>query len=273
MAGDWIKMRADLQTHPKVVRIVSALKADKLRVIGGLHAVWCLFDTHSEDGTLDGYTFEAIDNEIRWPGFSAAMSSVDWLSTDGDSSLLPEFDEHNGQSAKRRAQETKRKRDERRAAENGDADRKVSASDADEKRSREEKRREDSSSPSLRSGEEGARPTPGEACKAMKAAGMGSVSPSNQKLIALLDAGITIPELVDAASYAVEHGRPFAYALATAEGRRRDAASTKPLPAAQRGAQTTHDRRAATLAGLTDTGEHHADRDCRTVDVEAHIVA
>lgn len=32
MAGDWIKMRADLHTHPKVVRISSALDADRLRV-------------------------------------------------------------------------------------------------------------------------------------------------------------------------------------------------------------------------------------------------
>jgi triacylglycerol lipase len=31
MAADWIKMRSDLCTHPKVVRIMSALKADKLR--------------------------------------------------------------------------------------------------------------------------------------------------------------------------------------------------------------------------------------------------
>ena len=153
MAGDWIKMRADLQTHPKVVRIASALKADKLRVIGGLHAVWCLFDTHSEDGALDGYTYEVIDDEIRWQGFSAAMDSVGWLSAIGDgSSALPEFDEHNGQSAKRRAQETKRKRDERKAAElAGKGDRNPPASDADkrlaEKRSREEKRREDHSVP------------------------------------------------------------------------------------------------------------------------------
>ena len=47
MAGDWIKMRGDLGTHPKVVRIMSALKADRLRVVGGLHAVWSLFDAHS----------------------------------------------------------------------------------------------------------------------------------------------------------------------------------------------------------------------------------
>lgn len=45
MAGDWIKMRIDLQTHPKVFRMVSALKADRLRIIGGLHIAWSIFDT------------------------------------------------------------------------------------------------------------------------------------------------------------------------------------------------------------------------------------
>lgn len=78
-------------------------------------------------------------------------------------------------------------------------------------------------SPSLRSGED-ARATPGEACKAMRAAGMADVSPAHPKLIALLAAGITVPELVDAAAHAVKSSKPFAYALATAEGRRRDAA-------------------------------------------------
>ena len=64
MAVDWIKMRVDLQTHPKVVRIMSALKADKFRVIGGLHAVWSVFDAHSEDGRLDGYSPETMDSII-----------------------------------------------------------------------------------------------------------------------------------------------------------------------------------------------------------------
>lgn len=50
MAGDWIKMRSDLLTHPKVVRISSALKTDRLRTIGALFSAWCLFDAHSEDG-------------------------------------------------------------------------------------------------------------------------------------------------------------------------------------------------------------------------------
>jgi hypothetical protein len=151
MAGDWIKMRADLHTHPKVVRISSALKADRLRIVGGLHAVWCLFDAHSEDGSLSGYTLDAIDELIGFAGFSEAMCKVDWLSADPDGVALPEFDEHNGQSAKRRATETQRKRRER-EEEAAEAARTASASDADKKRSREEKRREDKS-PSLRSGD------------------------------------------------------------------------------------------------------------------------
>jgi hypothetical protein len=151
MAGDWIKMRMDLATSPKVVRIASALRADRLRVIGGLHAVWCLFDVHSTDGRLDGYTLEALDELIGFPGFGAAMSSVGWLEDDGESLCTPRFDEHNGQSAKRRATEAERKREVR----------KMSAQDADKVQTREEKRREEKNTSSLRSEVEAASPQRG----------------------------------------------------------------------------------------------------------------
>lgn len=133
MAGDWIKMRADLLTSPKVVRIASALNADRLRVIGALHAVWCLFDVHSEDGSLDGYTPEVLDEMIGWAGFCDAMAAVKWITIEPGFLYIPRFDDHNGQSAKRRAQEALRKQKERADA---------SASDADKKRTREEKRRD-----------------------------------------------------------------------------------------------------------------------------------
>lgn len=128
MAGDWIKMRTDLFTHPKVVRISSAMKADRLRTVGGLMSVWCLFDAHSFDGRIDGYSLSTVDDLIGWPGFAEAMKMVGWLDDDADGLVLPEFDTHNGQSAKRRAQDNDRKRAGR-----------VSASDADKKRTREEK--------------------------------------------------------------------------------------------------------------------------------------
>lgn len=154
MSG-WIKMSVHLRTHPKVVRMASALRADRLRVVGGLWAVWCIFDAHTEDGLLEGYTLQAIDDDLGWKGFAAAMQSIGWLEERDDGLVAPDYDEHNGPSAKRRASETKRKAESR--VESGDvrtkaeliADGKqtesgqMSASDADTKRSREEKRREE----------------------------------------------------------------------------------------------------------------------------------
>ncbi len=139
MAGDWIKMRANLRTHPKVFRIASALRADRLRVIGGLYSVWVIFDEHSVDGVLAGYAARGLDDDLGWKGFAAAMMDVDWLSDDGEGLSVPRFDEHNGQSAKRRATESERKRSEREA----DRMRTNCGQDADTKRTREEKRREE----------------------------------------------------------------------------------------------------------------------------------
>jgi len=156
VSTDWIKMRCDLRTHPKVVRMAGALGADKLRVVGALHAVWSIFDAHSADGILDGYTFKAIDIELGWKGFAQAMSDIGWLvDVDGRGLETPRFEEHNGQSAKRRAQETARKagaraasgddrtKSERIAGFHDEKAGQVSASDADTKRAREEKRREE----------------------------------------------------------------------------------------------------------------------------------
>jgi hypothetical protein len=114
MAGDWIKMRMDLQTHPKIVRIMSATSSDKFRVIGGLHAVWCVFDQHSIDGLLKGYSPELMDQIIGWDGFSRAMVDVGWLAIDIHGFLqMPEFSEHNGKSSKIRAEDSKRKKQSR----------------------------------------------------------------------------------------------------------------------------------------------------------------
>lgn len=239
MAGDWIKMRADLHTHPKVVRISSALRADRLRTVGALHAVWCLFDAHSTDGTLEGYTPEAIDDLIGWPGFAAAMQAVEWLEVSEDFVSLPRFDEHNGKSAKRRAMETERKRRERVAETSGN----VSASDADKKRTREEKRREEVCS-SLRSEHtQGERSSPGpkpskaaEMVWAMRQAGIADGNPSHPMLLALIEAGASAEEFRAAATKAAKGSKGFAYALAIVQRTReeaKDAASrmhTGPLP-------------------------------------------
>lgn len=65
----------------------------------------------------------------------------------------------------------------------------------------------------------------GSACLTLKAAGIADVAPGNPKLKALLDAGATLPEFLDAAQRAVAAGNPrFGYVLAIVANERRRAA-------------------------------------------------
>lgn len=113
----WIKIRTSLASSPKVVRISSAIKSDRLRVVGGLVAVWSVFDTHSEGGELVGYTPESLDDVVGFPGLSVAMADAEWLIIKPESLALPRFDDHNGASAKRRAEDTQRKNSVRKESE------------------------------------------------------------------------------------------------------------------------------------------------------------
>ena len=72
----------------------------------------------------------------------------------------------------------------------------------------------------------------GEVCKRLKAAGITGVNPSHPKLLALLDAGLTADEIAGIAREPAAAGKGFAWILAAAEGRRRDAATVRPLPRA-----------------------------------------
>jgi hypothetical protein len=114
MADDWIKVRVTLHTHPKVVRIVCAVCAQLVRdgcaasaqrcmVVGALHQVWSLFDAHSRDGILEGYSLQTVDELVGIPGFSNAMGSVGWLTQTDKGLEMRDFDIHNGMGAKRRA--------------------------------------------------------------------------------------------------------------------------------------------------------------------------
>ena len=104
-----------------------------------------------------------------------------------------------------------------------------------------------------------ARPTPAEACKAMKLGGMQAVNPSSPTLIALLEAGITLQELTDAAQDAVRGGKNFAWALAAAGGRRRDAAAAvKDLPGIVNKQESLERRNRKVADAWASEGKPHA---------------
>lgn len=60
---------------------------------------------------------------------------------------------------------------------------------------------------------------------ALKSIGMASVSPGNQNLKDLLDAGADIGMFVEAGRACVENKKPFSYLLATVKGRMADTAA------------------------------------------------
>jgi uncharacterized protein YdaU (DUF1376 family) len=63
----------------------------------------------------------------------------------------------------------------------------------------------------------------GVVCKAIKATGVGLTNPSNPKLNALLHAGVTVEQFVEASTKAVEKGKNFSYALGILEKEEKDA--------------------------------------------------
>lgn len=114
MAGDWIKMRNNLWASFKVVRMALRLGVPRSQVIGALNGAWMMADEHSEDGVLEmENAAEVIDAFVEVQGFSAAMESVGWLQIDGNQVTFPRFDEHNSKTAKRRADDQKRKKTKR----------------------------------------------------------------------------------------------------------------------------------------------------------------
>lgn len=115
-------MRTALETDGRVRIMSGHLSATCPHVLGQLFRFWCLGDKHAtEDGVLYGWTAEGIDEYLNQPGFCRSMPA-DWIDLSGPWVKLPDYQEHNGTTAKRRASEAKRKANERRNASASDAD-------------------------------------------------------------------------------------------------------------------------------------------------------
>ncbi len=111
MAGDWIKMRVDLIDDPAVAGIAIRLDLDEYSVVGRLHKLWSWADRHTTTGVVT-ITARWIDKHLECSGFAEAMVAVGWLDMDANNGTVsfPNFDRHNGASAKTRCDAAARKR-------------------------------------------------------------------------------------------------------------------------------------------------------------------
>jgi hypothetical protein len=103
MAGDWIKVQKDTPDKPEVLAIASRMNLDPDAVVGKLVRIWSWFDTHTVDGNALSVTYALLDRLAGVTGFAEQMAFVGWLNQDGHVLSLPNFEYHNGETAKKRA--------------------------------------------------------------------------------------------------------------------------------------------------------------------------
>jgi hypothetical protein len=110
----WIKLEYTTPDKPEVIAMGARLRIrDSDAIVGKLLRLWIWADQNSIDGHEIAITREFIDRLTNCRGFAAALESVGWLIDREGLLTFPRFDRHNGDSAKKRAYETRKKHGQR----------------------------------------------------------------------------------------------------------------------------------------------------------------
>ena len=99
---DWIKIRSDIDDCDEVMRISLAMEISQAEAVGLCVTFWAWADRNTDDGNLPHCTTAVVDRVTRKDGFAAVMVSVGWLVQNGDGMLIPNFDRHMSECAKKR---------------------------------------------------------------------------------------------------------------------------------------------------------------------------
>lgn len=140
MAGDWIKMRVNLVTHPKVIAlseelsysgeyqdwsgmhgfvpslggtkqdfdegVTQALRVTRYVVVTALLRFWGYANEHAKDDFIKSLRISDIDEIVGVPGFGGALESVEWAGYDENrrGTCVPNFSEYNTSGHERSAE-------------------------------------------------------------------------------------------------------------------------------------------------------------------------
>lgn len=110
----WIKIETTTPDKPEIIAMATRLRMkDPDTVTGKLVRLWAWADQNSVDGIGVTVTRAFIDRLVFCKGFAKALESEGWLDGPDGAINFPNFERHNGDSAKRRALETRKKQDQR----------------------------------------------------------------------------------------------------------------------------------------------------------------
>ena len=104
MRCSWVKIETKTPDKPEICIIASQLRLDADAVMGKLVRLWAWAEMNVSDSNETSVTMEFLDKLAGKKGFSAAMEKAGWLQAKGDKLIFPNFERHNGRSAKGRAQ-------------------------------------------------------------------------------------------------------------------------------------------------------------------------
>ena len=104
----WMKIDLELPDKPEVHAIAGMLNLDPDAVVGKLIRVWQWFDKHTTDGNASVIGNAFVDRIAATTGFADSMVKVGWLHVTESGIAVPNFDKHNGETAKKRAETARR---------------------------------------------------------------------------------------------------------------------------------------------------------------------
>jgi len=108
MAGDWIKVETVTPDKPEVWLIAEKLDLSPDEVLGKLIRIWVWADQQTYNGDAGSVTRALLDRVTGCVGFADALLEAGWLRSESHGLVFPNFDRHNGKSAKRRSLTKKR---------------------------------------------------------------------------------------------------------------------------------------------------------------------
>jgi hypothetical protein len=115
VAGDWIKVEIATAQKPEVLHMAELLGVSRRECMGILVDFWAWLDANARHESVPNLSRRSLDSVLNCPGIAAALEVVGWVKWDdaGTTARIANFEHHNGQSAKARAYDQKRKRNER----------------------------------------------------------------------------------------------------------------------------------------------------------------
>lgn len=108
MGVSWIKFETSTSDKPEVWQIADSLGIDPDAVVGKLLRIWAWFDDQTENGNAPLTVGALLDRRVGVNGFVSAMILAGWMHEKNGVLTLPNFDRHNGETAKSRALTAKR---------------------------------------------------------------------------------------------------------------------------------------------------------------------